>query len=117
MCNYAAVKRAEGYPNYECDFINQNKSQMSTHVRQIHLGICVSCYVCDHRWWSAAEFLKHMEAMHPDLGEDAWYINNPDPAGDEKVVVKQEITTDQLAEAMAATTPTSTEPMETHEEK
>ena len=52
----------------------QNKSQVSSHVRQFHLGICVACYICGYRWWSATEWKKHMITHHSNLSEQEFFV-------------------------------------------
>ena len=53
MCNYLKVENSRGNQVPPCDTMCQNKSQVSSHVRQFHLGICVACYICVHGWWFA----------------------------------------------------------------
>ena len=65
MCDYSKVESARGNQVPPCDTMCQNK--VSSHIRQFHLGICVACYICNHRWWSATEWRKHMTAHHSNL--------------------------------------------------
>ena len=67
MCNYSKVENSRGNQVPPCDTMYQNKSQVSSHIRQFHLGICVACYICGHRWWSATEWKKHMITHHSNL--------------------------------------------------
>ena len=69
MCNYSKVKNSRGNQVPPCDTMCQNKSQVSSHIRQFHLCICVACYICSHRWWSATEWKRHMTAHHSHLSE------------------------------------------------
>ena len=62
ICDYSKVENARGNQVPPCDTMCQNKSQVSSHIRQFHLGICVACYVCNHHWWSATEWKKRMTA-------------------------------------------------------
>ena len=71
MCDYSKVKNPRGNQVPPCDTMCQNKSQVSSNLRQFYLGICVACYICDHRWWSATEWKKHMTTHHVNLSEQA----------------------------------------------
>ena len=74
MCDYWKVENARGNRVPPCDTMCQNKLQVSSYIRQFHLGICVACYVCDHRWWSATEWKKHMTTHHTNLSEQEYYV-------------------------------------------
>ena len=74
----------------DCDTVCQQKAQVSSHIRQFHLGNCIACYLCDHRWWSATEWKKHMKDAHSTLSEDAWYVAEGNPSG--RLVIKTEVT-------------------------
>ena len=74
MCNYSKVENSRGNQVPPCDTMCQNKSQVSSHVRQFHLGICVACYICGHRWWSATEWKKHMITHHSNLSEQEFFV-------------------------------------------
>ena len=74
MCNYSKVENSRGNQVPPCDTMCQNKSQVSSHIRQFHLGICVACYICSHRWWSATEWKKHMTAHHSNLSEQEFFV-------------------------------------------
>ena len=74
MCNYSKVENSRGNHVPPCDTMCQNKSQVSSHIRQFHLGICVACYICSHRWWSATEWKKHMTTHHSHLSEQEFFV-------------------------------------------
>ena len=68
----------------------QNKSQVSSHIRQFHLGICVACYVCNHRWWSATEWKKHMTTHHSTLSEQEFFVAPTEAPTDLKIKTEVE---------------------------
>ena len=74
MCNYSKVENARGNQVPPCDTMCQNKSQVSSHIWQFHLCICVACYICDDHWWSATEWKKHMTAQHSNLSEQEFFM-------------------------------------------
>ena len=78
----------------DCDFISSVHGQLSTHIRQMHLGAAVVCYVCDKHWWSASTWLNYIEKAHPDLGEDNYFVHEGSTAEElhAALVIKQEIT-------------------------
>ena len=88
-CNYARVCCERGEQPQECDTICQSRGQTSTHICQFHLNVCIECYVCGHRWWSAFEWKKHMKSEHNDLSEDEWFIS--DEAVGSNLTVKKEV--------------------------
>ena len=90
ICEYSKAKQAKGNVVPDCDTVCQQKAQVSSHIRQFHLGNCIACYLCDHRWWSATEWRKHMKEAHSALSEDAWYIAEGDPS--QQLVIKTEVT-------------------------
>ena len=89
-CNFSKVETERGNRVVLCDTVCQNKMQVSTHLRQFHLGICVACYICNHRWWSAFEWKKHMVAHHPDLSEHEYFVAATVPPQD--IQIKTEVT-------------------------
>ena len=90
ICEYSKAEQAKGNAVPDCDTICQQKAQVSSHIRQFHLGNCIACYLCDHRWWSATEWRKHMKEAHSALSEDAWYVAEGDPS--QQLVIKTEVT-------------------------
>ena len=93
-CNYSKVETERGNKVVFCDTVCQNKMQVSSHLRQFHLGICVSCYICNHRWWSAFEWKKHMAAHHPELSEDEYFVAATAPPPD--IQIKTEVTEEEF---------------------
>ena len=93
-CNYSKVETERGNKVVFCDTVCQNKMQVSSHLRQFHLGTCILCYVCNHRWWSAFEWKKHMVAHHPDLSENEYFVATTAPPPDLKI--KTEVTEEEI---------------------
>ena len=89
ICEYARAEQAKGNPVLDCDVSCQQKAQVSSHIRQFHLGNCICCYLCNHRWWSATEWCGHMIKVHPDVPKNAWYVAPGDPA--QQLVIKTEV--------------------------
>ena len=90
ICEYSKAEQAKGNMVPDCDTICQQKAQVSSHIRQFHLGNCIACYLCDHRWWSATEWRKHMKETHSTLSEDSWFVAEGDPSL--QLVIKTEVT-------------------------
>ena len=90
ICEYSKAEQAKGNDVPDCDTICQQKAQVSSHIRQFHLSNCIACYLCNHRWWSATEWRKHMKETHSALSKDAWYVAEGDPS--QQLVIKTEVT-------------------------
>ena len=90
ICEYAKAEQAKGNDVPDCEVMCQQKAQVSSHIRQFHLGNCIACYLCNHKWWSATEWRKHMKEVHSALSEDAWFIAQGDPS--QQIVIKTEVT-------------------------
>ena len=90
LCEYAKAEQAKGNDVPDCEVMCQQKAQVSSHIRQFHLGNCIACYLCNHRWWSATEWRKHMKEVHSDLSEDTWFVIQGDPS--QQIVIKAEVT-------------------------
>ena len=78
ICEYAKAEQAKGNDVPNCEVMCQQKAQVSSHIRQFHLGNCIACYLCNHKWWSPTEWRKHMKEVHSSLSEDAWYVTQGD---------------------------------------
>ena len=72
-----------------CDVTCQQKAQVSSHIHQFHLGNCICCYLCGHRWWSTTEWRGHMIKEHSDIPEDTWYVAPGNPT--QQLVIKTKI--------------------------
>ena len=96
LCNYAQVMTEQGKPTDPCEVLCQQKAQVSSHIRQFHLGVCVACYICGHRWWSATEWGKHMASEHSALSPQDYYVKADFNPG--SFSIKTEVTKAALAE-------------------
>ena len=96
ICNYAQAMTEQGTPTDPCDVMCQQKAQVSSHIRQFHLGVCVACYICGHRWWSATEWGKHMASKHSALSSEDYYVKADFNPG--SIAIKTEVTEAALAE-------------------
>ena len=98
-CQYAAIKREEGMDISDCTLFSTTKSQLSTHIRQHHLGVAIGCYVCPtKRWWSGSSWMEHMKKCHADLQSDCFFIKEGADLQElrEAVVVKKEVAEEDL---------------------
>ena len=102
MCDYSKVEESRGNKVPFCDTVCQNEMQVSSHIRQFHLGICIACYICNHRWWSAYEWKKHMTSHHQNLPEDDYYV--PPSAAPTDIQVKTEVTEKEFIVETASST-------------
>ena len=89
LCDYSKIEQAKGRDIPDCDTMCQQKAQVSSHIRQFHLGNCVVCYLCNHRLWSATKWHKHMKDVHSGVSEEAWYVAQGDPSV--QIVIKAEV--------------------------
>ena len=96
LCNYAQAMTEQGKPTPPCNVLCQQKAQVSSHIRQFHFGVCVACYVCGHRWWSATEWGKHMASEHSALSPEDYYVKADFNPTD--IAIKTEVTKADLAE-------------------
>ena len=74
VCNYAQALKNEGKVVKDCDFFAPNHPQLSTHIRQHHLCIAITCYVCNRKWWAASTWCEHMQNTHKGLSKDDYYL-------------------------------------------
>ena len=92
FCMYADAMRAQGKMVLNCDFFSSTKGQLSTHVRQKHLGVAVACYICNKKAWSGKTWLTHMQNAHKELSEDEYYVKEGFAKGEvEGLAVKTEV--------------------------
>ena len=73
-CLFSEVRKEEGEEVPPCDFFSSVKSQLSTHIRQHHLEIAVTCFICSGRWWSGTSWYDHMENKHSTLKEEDYFL-------------------------------------------
>ena len=75
-CQFSSVSKEEGKLVPECEFFSTTKAQLSTHICQHHLGLTVTCFVCNKCWWLASSWFSHMEKIHVNLKEDDYFIRS-----------------------------------------
>ena len=73
-CQFSSVSKEEGKLVPDCNFFSTTKAQLSTHIRQHHLSLAVTCFICNKRWWSSSSWFTHMEKVHTTLKEDDYSI-------------------------------------------
>ena len=92
LCNYSAAMKSEGHITPDCEFFPTVRGQLSTHIRQIHLGAAVTCYICDKKVWDARTWRNHMRNVHTSLSEKDFYVKEGlDVAEMQALVIKQEV--------------------------
>ena len=74
-CMFSTVNKSEGKLVADCEFFSITKAQLSTHIRQHHVGVAVACFVCNCCWWSASSWFSHMEKAHGNLKEADYFIH------------------------------------------
>ena len=90
-CNYSVTKNAEGVLTPDCTFFSTTKGQLSTHIRQHHLGLTNGCFICPTKhWWSASAWMEHMKKAHLELGQDAFFVKEGANVA-ESIIVKHEV--------------------------
>ena len=98
-CLFSDVSRQEGKIVPSCDTISSTKAQLSTHLRQQHLGIAVVCFVCSSRWWSASTWFKHMRSKHSTMKFDDYFLRKgaeEELQAFQLVELKQEVDPDNI---------------------
>ena len=97
-CNYSSAMKEDGVIVANCELMCTNKSQLSTHIRQMHLGLAITCFVCNRRWWAASTWKDHMKSAHSRLSDKDYYVKEgADIAGYHKSLdVKKEVTAEEL---------------------
>ena len=88
-CMYSEEMKKEEKATPACEFISTTKGQWSTHIRQMHLGSAVTCYVCQKKLWSSVTLFEHMKEVHTDLQKCDYYIQ--EGADIESLRVKAEV--------------------------
>ena len=73
-CEFTNEMKKEGKIFKSCDFISTVRGQLSTYIRQHHLGVAIACFVCDKRWWSAHTWIQHMRNVNSALSENDFYV-------------------------------------------
>ena len=93
-CNFSNSLKESGKIVEECSFFSSVKAQLSTHIRQYHLGVAVCCYLCGKRTWSSSAWYSHMEKVHTTLQKDDYFIKEGVEIA--KLEVKAEVTVDDI---------------------
>ena len=88
-CMYSEEMKKEGKIILACEFISTTKGQLSTHIRQMHLGSAVTCYICQKKSWSTVTWFEHMKKIHTDLQKRDYYVQ--EGADIESLKVKAEV--------------------------
>ena len=73
-CLYSEASKAGGKVVTDCEYLSTTKAQLSTHIRQFHLGVAVTCFICNRRWWSAATWFEHMRKAHANLKRADYFL-------------------------------------------
>ena len=73
-CMYSEEMKKEGKAIPACEFISTTKGQLSTHIRQMHLGSAVTCYVCQKKSWCTITWFDHMKKVHTNLQKHDYYV-------------------------------------------
>ena len=93
-CCYSRACKNEGQIVEDCEIFSTVKQQLSTHIRQAHLGLAVVCYVCGKRWWSASSWISHMKKVHTDLSSDEYYVS--ESTDTEELKIKHEVAAEDI---------------------
>ena len=89
ICEFSKTEQAKGKSVPDCDVMCQQKAQVSSHICQFHLGNCICCYLCGHRWWSTTEWRGHMVKEHPAIPENTWYVAPGDAS--QQFIIKSKV--------------------------
>ena len=98
-CQFTSIKKSEGVILPDCHFFSTTKGQLITHIRQLHLGLAIACYICLSKcWWSAATWKDHMEKCHAEIGSDAFYVKEGVDIEEFKgtLTIKKEVSADNM---------------------
>ena len=96
-CLYSSVQKEEGNIIKSCDAFSTVKAQMSTHIRQMHLGIAVACFICNKKWWSSSSWWTHMQKAHSQLKEEEYFVaDGADIEGFREFIIKKEVSASEI---------------------
>ena len=81
-----------------CEWFSTTKAQLSTHLRQTHLRIAVTCFICRKWWWAASTWFKHMKTAHSVPTFDNFFLREGAEAElkTQKLLIKQEVTPEDI---------------------
>ena len=54
-----------------CLYCAEQRGQLFTHVRRVHLGVCIQCRLCAYRTYHGIDMKSHLSKAHPSQ-EDEW---------------------------------------------
>ena len=63
-----------------CFYCAKQCGQLFTHVRRVHLGICITCRLCNYRTYRGVDMRAHLCKTHPK-DEEEWLEPLPDLEG------------------------------------
>ena len=63
-----------------CFYCAEQRAQLFTHVRRVHLGICIACRLCEYRTYRGVDMTTHFKKVHPN-DEDNWLEPLPELEG------------------------------------
>ena len=93
-CCYSRACKSEGQIVEDCEIFSTVKQQLSTHIRQAHLGLAIVCFVWGKRWWSASSWISHMKKVHTDLSSDEYYVSESTDTA--KLKIKHEVVVEDV---------------------
>ena len=92
VCQWSMVMKERGNIVPDCEVFSSTKGQLSTHIRQMHLGVAMVCYVCNKKAWSGNTWFNHMKSQHPALAKNDYYVKEGvDVEQLQKITVKEEV--------------------------
>ena len=63
-----------------CFYCAEQRGQLFTHVRRVHLGICIACRLCNYHTYRGVDMRSHLRKTHP-TDEEEWLEPLPDLEG------------------------------------
>ena len=92
ICQWSTVMKERGNIVHDCKVFLSTKGQLTTHIRQMHLGVAMVCYICNKRAWSGNTWFNHMKSQHPALAKSDYYVKEGvDVEQLQKITVKEEV--------------------------
>ena len=75
-CDFIEQCKTFGIPYSEevlrCSYSCESRPQLASHLRRIHLGCCLQCPLCPHRFFHGKPWSTHMSDVHPNQ-KAFWY--------------------------------------------
>ena len=53
-----------------CFYCAEQRAQLFTHVRHVHLSICIACRLCEYHTYRGVDMTTHLKKVHPNDEED-----------------------------------------------